>query len=364
MPGEERERRPGDDPALRASLRGAWLSAASYILLSAVKIGVGWRAGSRGMVADGLNNLTDVLASVAVLWGIRAAARPADAEHRYGHGRAETVAQLVVGTVMGLVGLNVGLAALQAALAPNLEPPEPYAAGVGLAAAALMAAVYAYNRALARRTGSPALRAAARDHRSDALVSLGTVVGIWGAGRGWPWLDPVAGLVVGLLVVRTAWRLVTEATHDLLDGFEPERVQRLGRRVAGVPGVEAVRDVRGRRLGKAAAIDVTITVDPRLTVEESHAVADRVEQVLRRDPDIQHVHVHVEPHRDPGPGPAPGDGRRDRRRPGRPPRRAAGDAGEPGRPAPGAQGGDPAEPPWPGGGRGGRAPEGSRHGGG
>ncbi|ADU50608.1 cation diffusion facilitator family transporter [Thermaerobacter marianensis DSM 12885] len=296
MAGGERNRAGGIGDDTAASLRGAWLSAGAYLLLSAVKIAVGWRAGSRGVLADGLNNLTDVLASAAVLWGIRAAARPADAEHRYGHGRAETVAQLVVGTVMGLVGLNVGVAALQAALAPQLEPPEPYAAAVALAAAAVMTAVYLYNRALARRTGSPALRAAARDHRSDALVSLGTVVGIWGARRGWPWLDPVAGLVVGLLVVRTAWRLLAEATHELLDGFEPERLHRLSGRVAAVEGVQDVREVRGRRLGKVAAIDVTITVDPDLTVEESHAVADRVEQALRRDPDIQHVHVHVEPH--------------------------------------------------------------------
>ncbi|QIA26503.1 cation transporter [Thermaerobacter sp. PB12/4term] len=330
MTAQARAHRQGQDQAVRASLKGAWLSAASYVVLSAVKIGVGWRAGSRGMLADGLNNLTDVLASVAVLWGIRAAARPADAEHRYGHGRAETVAQLVVGTVMGMVGLNVGLSALQAALAPNLEPPEPYAAGVGLAAAAVMAAVYFYNRALARRTGSPALRAAARDHSSDALVSLGTVVGIWGAGRGWTWLDPVAGVVVGLLVVRTAWRLASEATHELLDGFEPERVQRLGRRVARVPGVETVRDVRGRRLGKATAIDVTITVDPGLTVEESHAVADRVEQVLRQDPDVTHVHVHVEPHRGKGParrrGPDPEAGARAG------PAGSSPEAGRPGRP--------------------------------
>ena len=284
------------EPSAAASARGAWLSIAAYVLLSTVKVLVGWRAGSRGMLADGLNNLTDVLASIAVLWGIRAAAAPADAEHRYGHGRAETVAQVIVGTVMALVGLNVGAGALQALFVPGGQPPDPYAAWVGLAGAAIMGAVYVYNRRLARRTGSIALLAAARDHRSDALVSLGTVVGIWGSGRGWPWLDPVAGLVVALLVVRTAWRLMAEATHELLDGYDSERLVRLGRRVAAVPGVKAVRDVRGRRLGKVSAIDVTITVDPRLTVEESHAVADRVEQALRQDPDIQHVHVHVEPH--------------------------------------------------------------------
>lgn len=301
-------RRPGGPGATRsasnprdtaASTRGAWLSIAAYVVLSVVKVTVGWRAGSRGMLADGLNNLTDVLASVAVLWGIRVAAAPADAEHRYGHGRAETVAQIIVGTVMALVGLNVGMGALGAVLVGEAGAPDPYAAWVGLAAAGVMGAVYAYNRRLAGRTGSAALLAAARDNRSDALVSLGTVVGVAGARYGLPWADPVAGVAVALLVVRTAWRLIAEAAHQLLDGFDTERLADIRRRVAAVPGVRAVRDVRARQLGNAAAVDVTIAVDPHLTVEESHAVADRVEQALRQDADIQHVHVHVEPH-DPG----------------------------------------------------------------
>ncbi|PZN12104.1 MAG: cation transporter [Bacillota bacterium] len=280
----------------RTSTRGAWLSIATYMLLSAAKILAGWRAGSRGLVADGLNNLTDVLASVAVLWGIRVAATPADAEHRYGHGRAETVAQIIVGTVMALVGVDVGMGALQAVLAADAAAPEPYAAWIGLGSAVVMTAVAAYNQRLARRTGSTALLAAARDNRSDALVSLGTVAGVAGARQGWRWADPLAGILVALLVVRTAWELISEAAHELLDGFDTGRLSSLRDRVAAVPGVRAVRDLRARQLGHTAAVDVTITVDPGLTVEEAHAVADRVEQVLRADPDIRHVHVHVEPH--------------------------------------------------------------------
>ncbi|HEY8415720.1 MAG TPA: cation diffusion facilitator family transporter, partial [Thermaerobacter sp.] len=205
--GKDRGRTDG----ARASARGAWLSIAAYVLLSGAKILAGWQAGSRGLVADGLNNLTDVLASVAVLWGIRVAAAPADAEHRYGHGRAETVAQIIVGTIMALVGVDVGVTALQAIFAAGTAAPAPYAAWVGLGAAVLMSAVAAYNQRLARRTGSAALLAAARDNRSDALVSLGTVAGVAGARHGWRWADPLAGILVALLVVRTAWGLITEA---------------------------------------------------------------------------------------------------------------------------------------------------------
>ncbi|HEY8395098.1 MAG TPA: cation diffusion facilitator family transporter [Thermaerobacter sp.] len=287
---------PGED-RVRVSQRGAWLSIATYVLLSASKIVAGWQAGSRGLVADGLNNLTDVLASIAVLWGIRVAATPADAEHRYGHSRAETVAQMIVGTIMALVGVDVGMSALQALLAPGANAPEAYAGWVGLGSAGVMAAVATCNQRLARRTGSAALLAAARDNWSDALVSLGTVAGVAGARHGWRWADPLAGIVVALLVVRTAWRLIGEAAHELLDGFDTRRLAGLRDRVAAVPGVRAVRDLRARQLGHIAAVDVTITVDPELTVEEAHAVADRVEQVLMQDADIRHVQVHVEPHR-------------------------------------------------------------------
>lgn len=297
--------RPGGvDAAVPAGLRGAWLSIGAYVLLSALKVAVGWRSASRGMLADGVNNLADVVGSVAVWWALRVSAVPADAEHRYGHGRAETVAQMVVGTLMGVVGLDLGLGALAAVLGPEATPPAPFAAWVGVASAAAMGGVYLYNRHLARRTGSPALWAAARDNRADALVSLGTAGGIWGAQRGWNWADPLAGFVVAALVVRTAWRLVREAAHELLDGFDARRLRDLRRHVERVQGVRSVRDIRARRLGAVTAVDVTVTVDPRLTVAASHAVADGIERALRREPDVTIVHVHVEPH---DPAAEPGD---------------------------------------------------------
>ncbi len=275
--------------------RGAWLSILTYAGLTAVKLGVAWWGGSRALLADGVNNLTDVISSVALLFGLRIATRPADEDHSYGHQKAETVATIIVACVMGLVGLDVAVDAAMAAISPDLAPPHPAAGWVGLGSAAVMGLVALYNRRLARRTGIRALAAAAADNRSDALSSLGTVAGILGAQVGWPWLDPLAGLVIAVVILRTAWKIGLEAAHALTDGFDAEALSQIRGRVERVDGVVDVLELRARHLGNDVAVEVTIGVRPTLSLVEAHKVSDRVEDALQGFMCIDHVHVHMEP---------------------------------------------------------------------
>jgi len=277
------------------SQRGAWLSITTYVLLTALKLGAGWWSGSKALIADGINNLTDVMGSVAVLFGLKIAGRPADAEHRYGHQKAETIASMVVATIMGLVGLDVAISAATAVFRPDLSVPHILSVWVGLVAAGVMLLVFQYNLQLARRTQSKALEAAAYDNRSDALTSLGAVAGILGSHLGWPWLDPLAGFVVALIIIRTAWNIGREAAHALMDGFETDKIQQIADRVSQVQGVLAVHGVRARHMGNDVAVEVTIGVSPSLSLVEAHDVADRVEACLRGFMSIQHVIVHTEP---------------------------------------------------------------------
>ncbi|HWI66236.1 MAG TPA: cation diffusion facilitator family transporter [Symbiobacteriaceae bacterium] len=280
----------------RESQKGAWVSILSYVILTALKLGAGWWAGSKALTADGVNNLTDVIGSVAVLLGLRIAMRPADDDHRYGHQRAETVAAVVVATVMGLVGLDVAMSAAATVFRPDLQTPHPAAVVVGLGSAAVMSGVYLYNIRLAKATGSKALAAAAYDNRSDALTSLGAVAGIIGAQLGWRWTDPVAGVVVAAIIIRTAWHIGAEAAHALSDGAGSAVTRRFRDEIAGVAGVASVVEVRARYMGNLLAVDVTIGVAPHIDVVEAHEICDRVEQQLRAPGDVQHVHVHVEPY--------------------------------------------------------------------
>lgn len=277
------------------SQQGAWLSIATYLLLTSVKLGVGWWANSQALLADGLNNLTDVISSVAVLFGLRIAVRPADADHRYGHQKAETVSAIVVASVMGLVGLDVAVAAVRTLFSADLAQPHPAAIWVSVGSGLVMFGVYLHNIGLARRTGSRALAAAAYDNRSDALTSLGAALGIFGAQLGWRWTDPVAGGLVALIIIRTAWHIGVEAAHRLTDGFDVLALEQIRQRVAGVEGVVHVRDVRARYLGNEVAVEVTIGVPPALSLLDAHRVSDQVERTLAGFMEIVHVHVHMEP---------------------------------------------------------------------
>ncbi|MDF2630511.1 MAG: cation efflux system protein [Symbiobacteriaceae bacterium] len=280
---------------LKVSQRGAWVSIGVYALLTGLKLGFGWWGGSSGLIADGVNNATDVLGSVAVLLGLRIALRPADADHRYGHERAENVAAMVVAAVMGLAGINVAISALGAVADQGRRPPEGAAVWVGILSAAAMLAVYTYNMRLARRTGSQALAAAAYDNRADALSSIGTVAGVIGSQLGWHWSDPVAGLLIALVILHTAWRIGFEAGHMLMDGFDADRLTQIRERVVRVKGVAEVRDLRARHIGNRVAVEVTVCVFPTLSVAEAHRICDRVEHTLSGFQSIGHVHVHVEP---------------------------------------------------------------------
>lgn len=279
-----------------SSQKGAWLSIGTYVFLTVAKLAAGYVTGSQAMTADGLNNATDVLGSVAVLAGLKIAQQPADEEHRYGHERAEGVASLVVATIMGLVSIDVGVAAVKSIANPSTEPPAFWGLWVSLAAATVMFALYAYNMNLAKRTHSKALEAAAYDHRSDALISIGAAVGILGAQFGLVWADPLAGFAVAVMVARTAWGIGKDAAFMLMDGFpDVDRVTSLRRQVHQVEGVSRVRSLRCRQMGASVAVDVTVIVSAHMSVVEAHEVADRVEETLSSAEDVQMVHVHIEP---------------------------------------------------------------------
>ncbi|WP_145414199.1 cation diffusion facilitator family transporter [Paenibacillus xylanexedens] len=280
---------------LKLGERGAIISIIAYICLTALKLVIGTIAGSEALKADGLNNATDIVASIAVLIGLRFAQRPADKDHTYGHWRAETVASLVASFIMMAVGLQVLFEAFGSVFEGKHESPDLLAAYTGIFCAIVMYFVYRYNKRLATQIKSQAVMAAARDNISDAWVSIGAVVGIVGSQFGLPWLDPVTAIIVGLLICKTAWDIFREATHHLTDGFDVELIQEYRETIAGIDGVEKVKDVRARNYGSNAVVDVVITVRGDLDLQQAHDICTDVENELLEEHDVYTVHVHVEP---------------------------------------------------------------------
>ncbi|AZK46154.1 cation diffusion facilitator family transporter [Paenibacillus lentus] len=280
---------------IRKGERGAWVSISAYLVLSAFKLISGYLFASSALLADGFNNVTDIVASLAVLIGLRISQKPPDSDHAYGHLRAETIAALVASFIMATVGIQVIYGSIRSLVTGVEVEPDVRSAAVALICAAAMWFVYAYNRRLATQINNQALMAAAKDNLSDALVSIGAAVGIIGAQFGLPWLDTVAAFAVGLLICKTAWDIFRDSTHRLTDGFDEGQLGDLRSCIAQIQGVEGIRDVKARVHGNHVLVDVVIEVNPLLTVMEGHEISDRVEEQMRRIRNVMHVHVHVEP---------------------------------------------------------------------
>ncbi|WP_208589957.1 cation diffusion facilitator family transporter [Gracilibacillus suaedae] len=276
--------------------KGAWLSIITYILLATVKLVIATIGNSSALRADGLNNATDVVASVAVLIGLKISRKPPDEDHHYGHFRAEMIASLIAAFIMMMVGIQVLFDTLQSILAGDFSQPDMLTAWTALGAAIVMFIVYLYNLRLGKRINSSALQAAAQDNKSDALVSIGAFVGIIGAQFQIYWLDPLAGAIVGLIICKTAWDIFREATHTLTDGFQPKELDQIKKSIHDHPDVLEIKDVKGRLHGNQALIEATIYVEPHMTVEESHDITDRIEENLKEKHDVPHAHIHIEPY--------------------------------------------------------------------
>ncbi|PLT44797.1 Cobalt-zinc-cadmium resistance protein [Paenibacillus pasadenensis] len=281
---------------MRRGERGAWISIGAYVVLSIAKIGAGYLFASKALSADGFNNLTDIVASFAVLIGLRISQKPPDEDHPYGHFRAETIASLIASFIMATVGLQVLISSVRSLFAGREEAPNILSAVVAIVSAVVMLGVYLYNRRLARQIKSQALDAAAKDNLSDALVSIGAAVGIAGASLGMPWLDPVAAIAVGLIICKTAWEIFYGSTHALTDGFDDGELRTLRSSIEKVEGVKSIKDLKARVHGSHVLVDVIVTVDSRLSLVESHRISDEIESRMERKHNIMNVHVHVEPY--------------------------------------------------------------------
>ena len=283
-----------------ASQRVTIVGAVVNLLLSALKLVVGWLANSAALVADGIHSLSD-LASDALVWvAARHAGEAPDDEHPYGHGRFETAATLGLGILLGIVALGIVWDAVQRAATGSHAVPGVLAVYAALVSIFAKEALYWYTIVVARRVNSDMLRANAWHHRSDAISSIVVLVGIAGAMAGWPYLDSLAAVIVGIMVAKIGWDLGWEAMQELVDAaLDPEQVQLAQEAILSVDGVRSVHMLRTRRQGHQAAADVHVQVDPKLSVSEGHMISLAVEEQLKEAVEaINDVTVHIDPEDD------------------------------------------------------------------
>jgi len=280
---------------LKLAERGAHISIIAYVALSLFKLGVGYFASSKALTADGLNNATDIVASLAVLIGLKIAGKPADEDHHYGHFRAETIASLIASFIMIAVGLDVLYNAVHSIMYFRAQAPDLIAAIVAVICALIIYVVYRYNKKIAIKINSAGLMAAAKDNLSDAWVSIGTAIGISASQFGLPWIDPLAAIVVGILIIKTGWDIFREASHNLTDGFHKAELDSITKIINSISEVRKINSIKARFHGNNILLDVMVSVSSKLNVIEGHDITVKIEEKLRSELNITEVVIHVEP---------------------------------------------------------------------
>ena len=280
-----------------AARRSTWVSVAVNLVLSTLQVAVGLFVASQALIADGIHSLSDLAADFVVLLALKHSRKAPDADHHYGHQRYENAASLVLGALLLAVGVGMLWSAAGKLATPEaIAPGSQVALGVALFTLLAKEGLFRYMLAVAERVRSSMLVANAWHARSDAASSLVVAVGIGGNLLGWPLLDPVAALIVGLMVGKMGWEFLWDALHDLTDRAATEEETRaIEQEIRAVPGVLGVHDLRTRRTGDMILVDVHLEIDGNLSVREGHAIADEVHQrVMARHP-VLNVLTHVDP---------------------------------------------------------------------
>lgn len=279
---------------LKLAQRGAYLSLIVYIILSIVKYVTGFVFNSAAVRADALNNMTDIIVSLAVIIGLKISIKPADRNHPYGHLKSENISSLLVSFVIMFVGIQVVIQNAPRLFKEDDVVPNAITIIVSLISGLIMLIVFAVNQSLAKRTKSSSLNSAAKDNLSDSLVSIGTAIGLIFTQIGFPIVDIILATLLGLLIIYTGFGIFKEAIFMLSDGFNETELEAYRNDILEVDEVQKVKSIKGRYHGSSVFIDVTIVVDANLSLVEAHQICDNVEHHLHKK-GISSVYVHPEP---------------------------------------------------------------------
>lgn len=294
---------PRDDPEQdtperhKVAQRSTLVSVVVNLVLTTVQVLVGVLAHSQALIADGIHSLSDLIADFVVLIANKHSHKEADEDHHYGHHRYETAASLVLGVLLLTVGIGMLWGAVNKLSDPDVIPKvKSVALWVALVALLSKEILFRYMLAAAERVRSSMLVANAWHARSDAASSLVVALGIIGNLMGYPLLDPVAALVVGLMVTKMGWDFGWDALNDLMDrSASQEQIEEIIDTLRGTPGVHGVHDLRTRKMGDMIMVDAHLEVDGNLTVRQGHDIAMVArERVVGKLP-VLDVMVHLDP---------------------------------------------------------------------
>lgn len=270
------------------------------IILVAFKLYAGIVGRSGAMVSDAIHSLSDVFATLVAFIGVRISRKAPDSAHPYGHDRFECLASLALGLILAGTGLGIGADGVKTVVSgsySSLSVPSPIALIAAVVSIAVKEVMFRYTMFYAKKLNSSAFTADAWHHRSDALSSVGSLIGIGAAMLGFPVMDPIACVIICLFILKVAWDILKDAVEKLLDtscgsGYEAE----LSRFIAQQPGVDSLDVLHSRKFGDRIYIDAEISVDGELSLCDAHEIAEQVHNAVEKAyPEIKHIMIHENP---------------------------------------------------------------------
>ena len=291
---------PRDRRIYRITLAGSIVN----IVLLVFKFIAGILGHSAAMIADAIHSLSDFLTDIIVIVFVRLSSKPADHDHDYGHGKYETLATSVIGMALAVVAVMLGWDGIEKIIyvmqGNQLESPGIIALWAAILSIVLKEWIFRATRKVAKEENSKALEANAWHHRSDALSSIGTAIGIGCAvmlGDSWAILDPIAAIVVCILIIVTAFKIIRQASGELLEESLPKDIEdRIEQIAYQDPLVSDIHKLHTRRIGNIIAIEMHLRMPSDVTLAESHIHANSIEKSLKQEfGNGTHIMLHIEP---------------------------------------------------------------------
>jgi cation diffusion facilitator family transporter len=280
-----------------------WGSLVNFLLL-VFKFVAGFVGNSAAMIADAVHSLSDFITDIIVILFVRVSSMPKDENHHYGHGKYETLATAIIGVVLFAVGVGILVNAVEAIIdffhGKELAAPNIWALGAAAVSIVFKEALYQYTVYKGKNLNSNAVMANAWHHRSDALSSIGTLLGISGAmflGEKWRVLDPIAAFLVSIFILKVAIELTKASLEELLEKSLPKKTQeKILNIIHSFPEVKSPHNLRTRHIGSNIAIEFHIRMDGNLSLNEVHEITKRMENALKAEfGPLTHIGIHMEP---------------------------------------------------------------------
>lgn len=287
-----------DKIVVKTAVRVSTVSIISNIILSLLKLLAGIVGKSMAMLSDAVHSLSDVFGSIIVIVGVKMSKREEDRDHQYGHDRMECLASLALGAILfgtGILLIYEGIKKIYTG--EDISTPGTIALVAAIISIIVKEGMYWYTKISADKIHSDALRAEAWHHRSDALSSIGSLIGVAGAMLGVKILDPIMAGIIGMVIIKVAYDIAKEAVDKMVDkACDDELVNQMKELVLKVDGVEELDLIKTRMFGTKIYVDIEISADGNLLLRQSHEIAEMVHDNIEREfPDVKHCTVHVNP---------------------------------------------------------------------